>query len=244
LGTVESQPAQAAPGWHPDPWHRFEFRYFNGVQWTSDVSVNGQRYVDAPVQQRVAPTHPSRGLAITAFVSGLVGVVLGWVPFVFVVGGCGAIAAIAFGFLGVGAARRNDGYGRGFAIAGLALAPVAIATTVGGFIFTRSIVREFNDFVAPGPHELVEDQPCVVEGGRVTFHGTIHNLDDRAHDYRLFIEFSTVGAAPKTDAVLVRGVAADQTVEWKSSSVVLGESVDCSVTGVFGPLPFGFNPQS
>jgi hypothetical protein len=185
-------------------------------------------------------------MAITAFVAGLVGVLLGWVPFVFVIGGAAAIAAIVFGVLGLGASRRFDGYGRGFAIAGLALSPLAIASTVVGLAFTRAVVREFNDFIAPGPHVLHEDQPCVVDNGIVTFHGTIRNLDDRTHDYRLVVTYSTSGASTKTktDTVVVRGVEAEQTSRWTSSASVSSDSVDCKVTDVFGPAPFGIDPES
>ena len=79
---------------------------------------------------------------------------LGWVPFVFVLAAGAAVAAIVFGFLGLKAARRNDGYGRGFAVTGLVLSPFALAVCVGGFFFTRAVVREFRDFIEPGPHEL------------------------------------------------------------------------------------------
>lgn len=40
--------APVAPaGWHPDPFGRFESRYWDG-RWTSHVSSNGRTYQDAP----------------------------------------------------------------------------------------------------------------------------------------------------------------------------------------------------
>ena len=67
-------------GWYADPQGRFEYRYFNGVQWTSDVAINGQRYVDSfvdrPVPPQLQPPRP-RGMAITSFVTGLAGVYVG-----------------------------------------------------------------------------------------------------------------------------------------------------------------------
>ena len=148
---------------------RFEFRYFNGVQWTSDVSVNGQRYVDAPIAQIVpqvvpymARKKPPRGKAIAAFVLGISALVVGWIPFVFALAAGAAICAIVFGVLGLQAARVHDGYGRGFAVAGLALSPFALAVCVGGFFFTQSVVREIRGFTDPGPNELFVEQPCVV----------------------------------------------------------------------------------
>ncbi len=241
---METQPTQSEVGWHPDPWHRFEFRYFNGVQWTSDVSLNGQRYVDAPIQPQLAQPHRSRAMAVTAFVAGAIGLLLGWVPFVFVLAACAAVAAIVFGILGLKAARRQDGYGRGFAVAGLVLAPLAIGACVVGLALTRSVVHEFNKFIDPGPHQLTEDQPCVVAAGRATLRGTIRNLDTRRHDYRLVVEFRGTSPQPVTTTVLVRGVDAGSNAPWESSASVDSTAVTCKVTGVFGPLPFGAEPQS
>src|SRR5262245_33324979 len=135
-----------------DPSGRFDYRYFNGEQWTSDVSVNGTRYVDTPVSQTWPPLHDRRrprGMAITAFVLGLCGVVLGWIPFIFVFAAAAAIGAIVFGILGLRVARRHDGHGRGFAITGLLLAPFALVVCVGGFFITRAVVREFRDYFEP-----------------------------------------------------------------------------------------------
>lgn len=34
------------PAWHPDPSGRYELRWYDGTQWTANVSVNGQQLVD------------------------------------------------------------------------------------------------------------------------------------------------------------------------------------------------------
>jgi hypothetical protein len=40
--SVSAAIATSAPAaWHPDPLHRYEWRYFDGNQWTSHVSTNG-----------------------------------------------------------------------------------------------------------------------------------------------------------------------------------------------------------
>ena len=228
-------------GWYADPQGRFEYRYFNGVQWTSDVAVDGQRYVDSVVD-RSAPQGSlagrPRGMAIASFVTGLAAVVLGWVPFIFALAACGAVTAIVFGILGLKTSRRHDDYGRGFAVAGLVLAPIALLVCVGGFFFTRALVHEIRDFVEPGPHEVVISEPCTVGGGHATIHGTIRNLDDRAHDYRIVVEVQTT-VETKSSTASVRDVAINATAAWSTSLDIAGSAVTCTVTDVSGPLPFG-----
>ncbi|RWR23151.1 DUF2510 domain-containing protein [Agrococcus lahaulensis] len=45
-----SQPAAA--NWYPDPFGRFEHRYWDGNQWTHHVGSRGQQMMDPPA---VAP---------------------------------------------------------------------------------------------------------------------------------------------------------------------------------------------
>ncbi len=222
---------------------RFEYRYFNGEQWTSDVAINGQRYVDAPISQltQQPAKRPPRGMAIASMITGICAVALGWVPFVFVIAAGAAIAALVFGILGLQNARRHDGYGRGFAITGLVLAPVALVVCVGGFFFTRAVIREFRDFIEPGPHELVVEQPCTLEDGRATVNGTIRNLDDREHDYRIFVDFDDNDGDSKASTIAVRDVAPGETAPWTSSVAFDGNTVECTVSDVFGPAPFGID---
>ncbi|HEY7627042.1 MAG TPA: DUF4190 domain-containing protein [Ilumatobacteraceae bacterium] len=238
------------PGWYADPKGRFEYRYFNGEQWTSDVAANGQRYVDTSPQP-VPPTHqgqhglesqrPPRGMAIAAFVTGLVSVVVGWVPFVFVLAAAAAVMALVFGVIGLKTARRHDDHGRGFAITGIVLAPIGLAVCVGGFFFTLYVLDEFRDFIEPGPHQLIVDQPCTVTGARATLHGSIRNLDDHQHDYRIEVEFTSTTDDTKVTTVAVRDVAADGTADWSASATIDGSSVQCRVRDVFGPFPFDAN---
>ena len=234
-------------GWYEDPTGRFEYRYFNGIQWTSDVAVNGQRYVDKPMDQLVVQTLSTRrprGMAITSFVTALAGVVLGWVPFIFVLAACAAIAAIVFGIIGLRTSRLHDGYGRGFAVTGLVLAPLALAVCVGGFFFTKAVLRELHDYVEPGPHELFVEQPCSLDGGRATLHGTIHNLDDQTHEYRIVVDFTSASGGTRSATAKVQAVRPDATAPWSTSADVTGSSVTCKVADVFGPLPFDIDGQS
>ena len=238
--------SRATPsGWYVDPQGRFDFRYFNGVAWTSDVSVDGQRYVDAvttPPAQQGGPLRQRRGMAVAAFITSAAAVVTGWVPFLFVLAACSAVVAIVFGIAGLKASRRNDGYGRGFAIAGLILAPIGLAICVGGFFLTRTVVHEIRDYVDPGAHEVVV-QSCTSDGSRATAHGRIRNMDVQAHDYRIVVEFDN-GASTASTTVAVPHVAVGATTPWAAAVDLPGNSITCKVNDVFGPLPFSVDQQS
>lgn len=39
----------AGPGWHADPWRRYEWRYWDGANWTGFVAVAGRSFVDSCV---------------------------------------------------------------------------------------------------------------------------------------------------------------------------------------------------
>ncbi len=47
--------AASPPGWHPDPGGRFHYRWWDGSQWTSYVSFNGQQLIDTSPDQRIGP---------------------------------------------------------------------------------------------------------------------------------------------------------------------------------------------
>ena len=47
--------AVSPPGWHPDPGGRFHYRWWDGSQWTSYVSFNGQQLIDTSPDQRIGP---------------------------------------------------------------------------------------------------------------------------------------------------------------------------------------------
>ncbi len=43
------------PAWHPDPSGRFHYRWWDGTQWTSQVSTDGQHLIDTNPDQRIGP---------------------------------------------------------------------------------------------------------------------------------------------------------------------------------------------
>jgi hypothetical protein len=46
---------QSPPAWHPDPSGRFHFRWWDGHQWTSQVSTDGHHLIDTNPDQRIGP---------------------------------------------------------------------------------------------------------------------------------------------------------------------------------------------
>ncbi|MDO8361346.1 MAG: DUF2510 domain-containing protein [Actinomycetota bacterium] len=264
---------QSPPGWHPDPTHRFELRYFNGQRWTNDVAVNGQRFVDpgamptppgpgvvpAPAGWGGVPAHPGwggpmapmprppgRGMAITSFVLSVGAVLLAWLPFVFVLAGLAAIAAFVLGVIVINRSRRDAAGGRGFAVAGTTLSIAALGLCVVGFLFTRVVLHELDEFTKPGPHEAVVDR-CVTENGIATLEGHITNLDDTYHDYTISVEFRLDGNLIGSRSVPVRRVPPGESSEFEAvaSGLVTGAGdgvsrrLQCTIRSVNGPTPFG-----
>ena len=43
------------PAWHPDPSGRFHYRWWDGSEWTSQVSIDGHHLVDTNPDQRIGP---------------------------------------------------------------------------------------------------------------------------------------------------------------------------------------------
>lgn len=249
----------AAAGWYPDPLGRCEFRWFNGLRWTADVSVDGRRFVDdldAPGRAPVGPgalgpaaaplgmpVRLSRTLAMLAMIFGLAGLVIAWVPFVFVVGGLGGIAAVVLGIVALRRIGANRASGRGMAVTGIVAGVAALAMCVVGFVFTRAVVREITEFTDPGPVDA-QVTTCTAEGVTVTMTGTIDNRDDRSHDYVLDIRIDDRTGYQTTAHVAVDDVAAGEHRAWSSDRFVRGldaGTVACKLGEVNGPYPFDLN---
>jgi hypothetical protein len=43
------------PAWQPDPSGRFHYRWWDGYQWTSQVSTDGHHLIDTNPDQRIGP---------------------------------------------------------------------------------------------------------------------------------------------------------------------------------------------
>lgn len=253
----------SAAGWYHDPVHRFEFRWFNGQRWTADVSIDGRRFVDdlgvGPVDHTAASRGPAAGfgppafrpsdrppslpktLAVLAFIFGIGGLAIAWVPFLFVVGGAGAITSLILGTIAHRRIRSGVQSGRGLAVAGMVLAVAALCTCVVGFLFTRSVVREILEYAEPGPFDA-ELTSCTAEDGRVAIAGSIDNLDDRTRDYVMVIEVSERGVYVATARINVDDVDADEHRSWDSTrflDAIEDDKPACRLVDITGPSPFG-----
>lgn len=249
FGTEPPRPTPATShtaGWYPDPTHRFEFRYYNGERWTADVARQSVRYID-PIGTAPATFNapPSRALAVTALVFALCSIAIAWLPFLFVVGAAGAITALILGMIVMRRSARNKSsaqpvpIGQGMAISAICVAVAALGLCVVGFQLTRVVLREVNELVNPGPHEVVIDH-CASDG-LVTAEGTILNRDAEVHDYTITIAFHLNGKPYQTDVVAVFDVAPGERAPFSTASdsvTFTSGSLTCSVASVYGPTPF------
>ena len=242
--------------WYPDPTGRFEFRYHNGVSWTGDVSVDGNRFLDplrtattAPALRPFAgvPFHESSGTgkAKAAFILALSSFLVGWVPFLCVLAAVAAILAVIFG---VGVLRRHrrderaltDRPGRSYAIAGLAIAPVGLFVSGVGVWLSVLTLREVQSFTEVGRYSTTEEA-CNVDSRLATYRGTITNESTTTRSYEVTVEFLRPGTSVRRyiASTSVDDVAPGATAPVIINEVVSDEALDCNVVSVSGPLPFG-----
>ncbi len=266
---MSDQPNATPAGWYPDPFGRYDHRWYNGAAWTADVSVDGGRFVDplpldvprGPAVQftppagvrggspyggpTAVPHRPSRALAVLALIAGLVSITTGWMPIFFVIGAIAGVAAITLGAI----ARRRVAEGRaaggGMALAGLVLGPIGLATCVIGVLLTGVLLRAVREYTEPGPVD-VEVLSCEPDGRAVRITGTIENLDDEMHDYSLVVEIVDGRDVIDRDDVAIDDVAAGQQRSWERLVLTRGNTPDdpeCEIFAVNGPFPFGLDPN-
>lgn len=238
----------SSPGWFPDPLGRYDFRYHNGQQWTPDVAVGGNRTVDplgvtpspwpsAP-SAPAPPERPGRAFGIAAMVLGIAAVLTSWIPFVVVLGAAATVLAIVFGVIGRRRSRQAD-QPSGPATAGLVLGIIAIPMVILGGFLTQRTWTEVRAYLEPGPHIITADDPCTIDGGVVTYTGTIENLSGRDRGYTVQVRIRIDDRRTVVRQVTVDEIAAGATGDWRMASLISGTSVECRVDDVFGPPPFG-----
>jgi hypothetical protein len=236
--------------WYPDPTNRFEYRYHNGLSWTGDVSVGGNRFLDPlPTSQQAGPPKPKSGQAVAAFVLALASVLLGWVPFICVLAVAAAVLAIIFAIGALRGQRRlapagGTRDGRGFAVAGLVLAPFGLAAAAVGLWLTVLVFRAVDEYANAGPFTFATTS-CTVEDGQAVFRGTITNLSTKTRSYHLVADFvrSATDNRLATTSTDIDDVEPGATAEWNVityvSTLISTDDVECRVRDVTGPVPFG-----
>jgi len=251
---MSGQPYQ--PGWYPDPSGRFEFRFHNGLLWTADVSTNGQRYVDplgaAPAASPQAFTsQPSRrnGLALASMILGIVAVSIAWMPFIVVIGAICAFLAVLFGVIALArghrAASSGHGTGKGFAVAGLVTGGLGGLLCIVGVVFSVALVGAFDRYANPAAND-VSLTSCELEGASVHVVGELENRDDVEADFTVQIAFTRPGTnnPHRSARAFVDDVAPGESAVFELTESVGLDDVDCIVTDVTGPLPFGLDIET
>jgi hypothetical protein len=237
-----SAPGAFPAGWFPDPLGRYEHRWFNGTTWTSDVSTDGQRYVDPlgiaggpSIGGQTAPE--GNGPATAAITCGIIGMLLACLPFVFVVGAALGVLALVFGVKGRRRAREN-GRGGSMAVAGVVTGALALGLCVVGVITSVITFREVVAYAEPGLTTVTVDE-CVIDGRSASVTGTLTNESAKTRDYTLFVTVDDTRTS-----VVIDDVAPDATVEWQATITddVIVFSCEPDVI-VNGPFPFGLEME-
>jgi Protein of unknown function (DUF2510) len=252
-GGGPTNPGPNNPGWYNDPAGRFEYRYHNGALWTSDVASHGQRYVDPmapgggpPVPHSQPPGYAAasesgssrNGIAVAAMVCGIVSVALGWIPVLFVIGAVLAVLAIIFGIVGIGRARTT-GRRKGFAITGLVMGSVGVLAAAGGFVLTIVMFRAIDRYENP-PESTASIESCVVDAGRARATGELRNDGTRSSRFTVYVEFRGLPSGPTIERVAtLRSVPPGGTAQFAVDNRFEADAVECEITAVNGPLPFG-----
>jgi hypothetical protein len=231
-------------GWYPDPAERFEARFHNGSDWTADVSRNGQRYVDplgtAPPQSTSAP-HGSGGnrAATAAMVLGIVALATSWMPFVVVIGAIAALLALILATLGL---RQSSvsGTGRSFALTGLITGAIALVASVVGVLLSVVVLNAIDRYENPAQN-AASVTSCELNEGSATMQGEITNLASGTEDFSVKVAFVRPGTnnAQYSTRIAVDGVAPGETRTFEVNRPVTLDEIDCAISDVDGPLPFG-----
>ncbi len=211
-------------GWYPDPVGVHDLRYHNGQAWTGDVSTAGVRHV-SPVP--VAPSTQPTGTA--ALVLGIVSLCLGWIPFVSVIAFGTAIAAVA-----IGLRRRRFPAARGASNAGIITGLAGFVLAIGGTLLAFLVVDAVIRYEEPGAH-VVEILGCGEVDGVTRADGAISNLDDGTRSYTVEVTFD----GERSETVEIADVAAGDTVSFVVEQDLRFDELECEVTSVKGPRPFG-----
>ena len=171
-------------------------------------------------------------------VCGIVSVVLGWIPVLFAVGAVLAVLAIIFGIVGLRRARTS-GRRRGLAITGLVTGAFGMPIAILGLVFTIVVFQAIDRYENP-PESTVVDRLVRRRGGtRPRRRRVAQRWRPREPVHRLR---RVPRAAVRTDDRAPGGGcldAARRTARFAVEHRFEADDVECEITAVNGPLPFG-----
>jgi hypothetical protein len=225
---VTSTVTQGAPGWYPDPGGTHDLRYHNGQNWTGDVSTAGIRAVESLGPSRSVGPGPSGTIPL---VLGIVSMTISWIPFVCFVGLGLALVAIGMGFR-----RRKFPNAASGSMVGIVTGCVGVLFAAGGIWLSVSLVQAVARFEEPGDYTATVTE-CAVVDGVTKAEGTISNLEGDKRSYTIEVSFDERRSATTT----VDDVPAGESAVFTVTEDLRISDLDCSVTGVKGPRPFGMN---
>ena len=180
------------------------------------------------------------GGQLRRMVLGIVGVTIGWMPFVFVFGTVCSVLGIIFGTI----VLRRRGDLRGFALTGVIAGLAGLVLVVVGVVTTRAITNALDDFVDEPP-AIVDLQQCVTGDGMVRIEGTIENLGDRSSDYRIVVRVGQLPSSRQRVVIEVDDVRPQTPVPFRIADDLdlfgAPSDVTCEVVDVTGPPPFGLD---
>jgi hypothetical protein len=235
---------------------RFEYRYHNGQAWTADVSTGGQRYVDplsppgpggarqGPVGGTLPPPAARRagnGMALAGMVCGIVSLVIGWLPFVGLLGLVAACVGLGLSIPGLVRSRKT-GERRAFAITGVITSTAGILIGVLGILFTVVLWRAVDRFESPGAH--TQQLECSVDdSGFIVARGSVTNESSRTRDYSVLVRLDVDERHRVEVDDVAPGESGSFTVRSDQSGHTSGDDAACAIVEVNGPVPFGLDPD-
>jgi hypothetical protein len=120
------------PGWYPDEGvdaPAGQQRYWDGSAWTEHTIAPTAPASPVAVQQA-----PRNGLGIAALILGIIGVVVGIIPFFFWVAGILGVIGLILGFVGRGRARRGEATNGTMALWGIITSALAVVVSIVGLV--------------------------------------------------------------------------------------------------------------
>lgn len=131
----------APAGWHLEP-STGKYRWWDGANWTvyyEQMPVEAPRPVATPQPQPLVTRGPvyapeANGFAIAAFVLGIWGILVTWIPLFIglLLGGLPDALAVVFGIIGIVRANQLGGRGMAFAVIGLVFGGLALISIFFG----------------------------------------------------------------------------------------------------------------